>query len=117
MGGDRIGGRVGGGDALTLRIDTRHLERVGAGTCDLTSAETAHVAREVVLLRAAVDRLTVALHEIRRALVCETSVNISRDLHQLRLQLDAERQALGLGPSPVEKRWDGEECDDDEGRD
>lgn len=56
-----------------------------------------------------VDHLTERLHEVQRALISETSVNLSRDYARLRLEINAFRAEAGLGPSPVEPRWDGEE--------
>ncbi len=56
-----------------------------------------------------VDRLTVRLHHVQRAWISETSGNLSRDYAALRREINALRAEAGLGPSPLEPRWDGEE--------
>jgi hypothetical protein len=58
-----------------------------------------------------IDELTVQLHEARRKVIDEWSGTIAKDLKALRAEIDAIRFRAGLGPSPVEPRWDDEEVE------
>ena len=63
-------------------------------------------------LQALVDRVTVAYHRAQRRVIGEFSGTLSRDYRALRAEVDAMRAEAGLGPSPVEMAWDGEESID-----
>ena len=63
-------------------------------------------------LVALVDRLSVLYHQAGRVRVHEFSGTISRDLAQIRREVDAMRAEAGLGPSPIEPTYPEEEDED-----
>lgn len=60
-------------------------------------------------MRDLVDRLSVLYHEAQRKVIYERSGSISADLAVLRSYVNDVRAQAGLGPSPVQPIYEGEE--------
>lgn len=55
------------------------------------------------------DTLSIRLHQAGRRVIYEHSLSIATDLMEMRREINEMRQRAGLGESPVEPMWDGEE--------